>query len=81
MRILLANHLLKTEKILKFKETGDSRYFYQNKLDNACFQHGMAYGGFKNSYRRAASNKVLRDKAFIIARNLKYDGGASFIGL
>ena len=26
----------------KFKETGDSRYIYQNKLDKACFQHDMA---------------------------------------
>ena len=25
------------EKIQKFKETGDSQYFYQNKLDKACF--------------------------------------------
>ena len=32
------------ERIQKFKETGDSRYIYQNKLDKACFQHGMAYG-------------------------------------
>ena len=25
------------EKIGKFKETGDSRYIYQNKLGKACF--------------------------------------------
>ena len=25
------------EKIQKFKETGDSRYIYQNELDKACF--------------------------------------------
>ena len=30
------------ERIQKFKETGDSRYIYQNKLDKACFQHDMA---------------------------------------
>ena len=24
------------ERIQKFKETGDSRYIYQNKLDKAC---------------------------------------------
>ena len=28
------------ERIQKFKETGDSRYTYQNELDKACFQHG-----------------------------------------
>ena len=25
------------ERILKFKETRDSRYIYQNKVDKACF--------------------------------------------
>ena len=28
-------------RVQKFKETGDSRCYYQNKLDKACFQHGM----------------------------------------
>ena len=36
------------ERIAKFKETGDSRYSYQNELDKACFQHVMAHGDFKN---------------------------------
>ena len=34
----------------------------------------MAYGGFKDLARRAASDKVLRDKRFNIAINPKYDG-------
>ena len=34
------------QRIQKFKETGDSRYIYQNKLDKACLQHDMAYGDF-----------------------------------
>ena len=34
----------------------------------------MAYGDFKDLTRRTASDKVLRDKAFNIARNPKYDG-------
>ena len=34
----------------------------------------MAYGDFKDLKRRAASDKVLRDKAFNIAKNPKYDG-------
>ena len=29
------------ERIKQFKETGDSRYIYQNELDKACFQHDM----------------------------------------
>ena len=34
----------------------------------------MAYGDFKDLARRTASDKVLRDKAFNIAKNIKYDG-------
>ena len=33
----------------------------------------MAYGNFKDIARRTASDKVLRDKAFNIAENPKYD--------
>ena len=56
------------------KETGDTSYIYKNELDKACFQHDMAYGDFKGIVRRAAADKVLRDKAFNIAKNPKYDG-------
>ena len=62
------------EIIQKFKETGDTSYIYKNELDKACFQHDMAYGDFKDLARRTASDKVLRDKAFNIAKNPKYDG-------
>ena len=34
----------------------------------------MAYGDFKDLTRRTASDKILHDKAFNIAKNLKYDG-------
>ena len=34
----------------------------------------MAYGDFKDLKRRLASDKVLRDKTFNIAKNPKYDG-------
>ena len=34
----------------------------------------MAYGYFKDLKRRTFSEKVLRDKAFNIAKNPKYDG-------
>ena len=33
----------------------------------------MADGDFKDLTRRTASDKMLRDKAFNIAKNLKYD--------
>ena len=62
------------ERIQKFKETGDSRYIYRNELDKACFQHDMTYGDFKNLPKRIAADKFLRDKAFNIVKNPKYDG-------
>ena len=62
------------ERIKKFKETGDTSYIYKNKLDKACFQYDINYGDFKDLARRTASNKILRDKAFNIAKNPKYDG-------
>ena len=34
----------------------------------------MAYGDFKHLKKRTAAEKVLRDKAFNISRNPKYDG-------
>ena len=34
----------------------------------------MAYGDFKDLKRRTDSDKILRDKAFNIAKNSRYDG-------
>ena len=62
------------ERIQKLKETRDTSYIYKNELDKACFQHYMACGDFKHLKRRTASDKSLRDKAFNIAKNPKYDG-------
>ena len=62
------------ERILKFKETGDSQYIYQNELDKAYFQDGMACGDFKDVTRRTASDKILHNKAFDIAKYPKYRG-------
>ena len=71
---MLEGHLQKNKgRIQKFKEPDDSRYIYQSELDKACFQGDMAYGDFKDLTRRTASDKILHDKAFNIAKNLKYD--------
>ena len=37
------------ERIKRFKETGDSKYIYQNELNIAYFQHNMAFGDFKGT--------------------------------
>ena len=42
-------------------------------MDKVCFQHDMGYGDFKDLARRASADKVLRDKAFNIAKDSKYD--------
>ena len=61
------------EKIKKFMQTGNTNFIYRNELDKACFQHGMAYGQSKDLIKRRQSDKVLKDKAFKIANNPKYD--------
>ena len=68
---LLTKH---KERIQKFRDTGDWRYIYQNKLDKGCFQHDMSYGDFKDLASRTVSNKRMRDKAFNLDKNLKYGG-------
>ena len=62
------------ERIQKFKETGDTSYIYKINLIRLVFNFDMAYGDFKDITRRTASDKNLRDKAFNIAKNPKYDG-------
>ena len=43
-------------------------------MSTLIFQHDMAYEDFKDLAKRTASDNVLRDKAFNIAKNPKYDG-------
>ena len=62
------------ERIQKFKQTGDTNYTYKNELDKACFQHDMPYGVFKDLKRRTFSDKVLKNKAFDIAKILNMMG-------
>ena len=62
------------ERFQKFKQKIDTNYIYKNELSKACLQYSMDYGDFKDLTRRTASEKILRDKAFNIAKNPKYDG-------
>ena len=62
------------ERIKKFKCTGDTRYIYRNELDKACFQHDFTYADHKDLINRTEADKVLKDKAYDIASNPKYDG-------
>ena len=61
------------QRIRKFKETCDTNYIYKNELDKACFAHDAAYSDSKDLTKRTVADKVLRDKAFNIAKDAKYD--------
>ena len=62
------------QRIQKFKETGDTNYIYKNELDKACFAHDAAYSDSKDLTKRTAADKILRNRAFNIAKDPKYDG-------
>ena len=53
-------------------------YIYRNELDKACFQHDSAYADHKDLMNRTEVGKVLRDKAYDIVSNPKYDGYQRF---
>ena len=55
-------------------QTVNTDFTYKNELNKACFQHDMAYGKSKDLVKRTQSDKVLKDKAFKVASNPKYDG-------
>ena len=61
-------HSLKTKKDRKVYAV------YRNEPDKACFQHDTAYGKSKDLAKRTQSDKFLRDKAFRIVNDPKYDG-------
>ena len=66
--IVLVVHSQKIKKELK------SLCKLESELDKACFQHDMAYGETKDLVKRTQSDKGLKDKAFKVATDPKYDG-------
>ena len=62
------------QRIQKFKETGDTNYIYMNELHKACFTHDAAYSDSKDPTKRTVADKILKNKAFDIAKDPKYDG-------
>ena len=62
------------ERIKKFKQTGNTSYIFKNELDKACFKHDGAYADYKDLTNRTRADKVLKDRAFEIASDPKYDG-------
>ena len=62
------------QRIQKFKETGDTNYIYKNELDKACFTHDAACFDSKDLTKRTVADKILKNRAFNIAKDKKYDG-------
>ena len=62
------------ERIQKFKETRDTNYVFKNELDKACFVHDAAYSDSKDLTKRTIADKNLKNRAFDIAKDPKYDG-------
>ena len=75
-KMSLEIYKLEREYLLKLKKEDKNlkKQVTQDELDKACFQHDMVQGIFKDFPRGTASDKVLRDKTFNIAKNPKCDG-------
>ena len=50
------------------------RLLYRKELDKACFKHDAAYAKYKDVENRLISDQKLRNSAYDIASNPKYDG-------
>ena len=62
------------ERFQKFKEIGNLMHIYNNELDKACFAHDAAYADDNDLAKRTVSDRILKDRAYKIAINPKYDG-------
>ena len=61
-------------RIQKFRETGNLKRLYRSEIDKACFAHDAAYSDSKYLANRTISDKILKDRAYEIARSREYDG-------
>ena len=67
--------LINMNKIInKFLLAGDTRLLYRNELDKACFKHDAAYAKYKDVENRLVSDQKLKNSAYDITSNPKYDG-------
>ena len=56
--------------IQKFRETGNLKHLYRNEVEKACFANDAACSDLAE---RTISAKILKDRAYEIARNCKCD--------
>ena len=50
------------------------KHIYKNELGKTCFTNDGAYSNSKGLGKRTISDKILKDRAYEIAINPKYDG-------
>ena len=62
------------ERIQNVRETQNLKHLFRNELDKACFAHDAAHSDSKNLAKRTISDKILKDRAYKIARNHNSDG-------
>ena len=62
------------QRIQKFRETGDANYIYKDELDKAFFVHDTTYSDSKDLTKRTVADKILKNIAFDITKDPKYDG-------
>ena len=62
------------ERIQKFRETVNLKHLYRNELNEACFAHDAVYSDNNDLAKKTISDKILKDRAYEIARNCGYDG-------
>ena len=72
---MLVDDLLNINKEFKSlkKLVISTNYIYKNELDKACFAHDAACSDSKDLKKRTAADKILRNRAFNIAKDPKYD--------
>ena len=68
------HHLLSINKVFKSLKKLEIQTLYNNELDKACFAHDAAYSDSKDLIKRTVANKTLKNRAFDIAKDPKYDG-------
>ena len=59
------------KRFQKFRETGNLKHLYRNELDRPFFAHDAAYSDSKDLAMRTISDKILKGKAYEIAKNPK----------
>ena len=62
------------ERIQKFRETGNLKHLYRNKLGKSRFAHYAAHFHSKDLAKGTIADQISKDRAYEIARNRKYDG-------